>query len=191
MCQILDVTKTKVNTHETIDFLSLDNTLHLNKGPTTLFTVKSSFGYFSWLPDFLWPFRDVVEFFLHQHNGSRSPCHRGQWLHRRPWKAIDYSLRLIKEVVLYSDTFFKAQLWLLVFTKIFIKKWYMYIFMKVFFKINLFMWFSLFQTQQLKSYSWFIFPMFNLNLVQNDLFYQHGASTNYQLRTWMLASSLQ
>ena len=33
----------------------------------------------------------------------------------------------------------------------------MYIFMKVFFKTNLFIWFLHFQTQQLKSYSWFIF----------------------------------
>ena len=60
MCQIFDGTKTKVyevepNTpktvdflrKKTVDFLSLDNTLRLNKGPTNLFTVKSSFGYFS------------------------------------------------------------------------------------------------------------------------------------------------
>jgi hypothetical protein len=52
----------------------------------------------------------------------------------------------------------------------------MYIFMKVLFKTNLFVWFSNFQTQQLKSYSSFIFPMFNSSLVQNDLNYQHGGS---------------
>jgi hypothetical protein len=37
--------------------------------------------------------------------------------------------------------------------------------MKVFFKTNLFIWFLYFQTQQLKSYSLFIFSMFDLNLV--------------------------
>jgi hypothetical protein len=48
----------------------------------------------------------------------------------------------------------------------------MYIFMKIFYKTNLLMLFSHLQTQLLKSYSWFIFLMFNLNLVQNDFFYQ-------------------
>jgi hypothetical protein len=53
----------------------------------------------------------------------------------------------------------------------------MYIFKKVYFKINLFIWFSYFQTQQLKSYSRFIFPIFDQKLVQNDFFYQPGGST--------------
>jgi hypothetical protein len=43
----------------------------------------------------------------------------------------------------------------------------MYVLMKVIFKTNLFIWFSHFQTQRLKNYSWFIFLIFNLNIVQN------------------------
>jgi len=54
----------------------------------------------------------------------------------------------------------------------------MCIFMKVLFKTNLFVWFSHFQTQQLKSSSWFIFPMLDPSLVQNDLNYQYGGSTH-------------
>jgi hypothetical protein len=61
--------------------------------------------------------------------------------------------------------------------KYFIKKWYRYIFIKVFFKTNLFIWFSYFQTQQLKNYSWFIFSIFDSSLVQNDLFYEYRKST--------------
>jgi hypothetical protein len=38
--------------------------------------------------------------------------------------------------------------------------------MKVIFKTNLFIQFSHFQTQRLKSYSWFIFPVFDSNLIQ-------------------------
>jgi hypothetical protein len=34
------------------------------------------------------------------------------------------------------------------------------------FKTNLFIWFSHFQTQRLRSYLWFIFPMFDSNLVK-------------------------
>jgi hypothetical protein len=41
----------------------------------------------------------------------------------------------------------------------------MYILMKVIFKTNLFIWFSHFQTQWIKSYSWFIFSIFDSNLV--------------------------
>jgi hypothetical protein len=52
--------------------------------------------------------------------------------------------------------------------KIFTGKLYMYILMKVIFKTNLFIWFSHFETQRHKSYSWFIFSMFDSNLVQND-----------------------
>jgi hypothetical protein len=37
---------------------------------------------------------------------------------------------------------------------------------------------SHFQTQQLKSYPWFIFPMFDRNLIQNDMFYEYGGTTN-------------
>ena len=49
--------------------------------------------------------------------------------------------------------------------------------MKVFFKTNLFIWFFYFETQQLKSYSWFMFPMFDPNLVQNDILFEYGGST--------------
>jgi hypothetical protein len=38
--------------------------------------------------------------------------------------------------------------------------------MKVIFKTNLFIWFSHFQTQPLKSYSWFMFLMFDWNLIK-------------------------
>ena len=48
--------------------------------------------------------------------------------------------------------------------------------MKVFFKTNLFICFSHFQIQQLKSYSRFIFPMFDPNLIQNDFLYGYGGS---------------
>jgi hypothetical protein len=53
-------------------------------------------------------------------------------------------------------------------------------FMKVFCNTNLFMWFSHFQTQPLKSYSCFIFLTFDSNLVQNDFIYRIGGS-NYQI----------
>jgi len=53
----------------------------------------------------------------------------------------------------------------------------MYTFMKVFFKTNLFVGFLHFQIQHLKSYLWFIFSMFDLNFVQNDLLYGYGDST--------------
>jgi hypothetical protein len=33
--------------------------------------------------------------------------------------------------------------------------------------------------QQLKSYSWFIFSMFDLSLIQNDFLYGYGGSTFY------------
>ena len=49
---------------------------------------------------------------------------------------------LKNKVILDSDTVSKILLWLLVFIKIFIKKWHMYIFMKIFFKTNLFIWLS-------------------------------------------------
>ena len=49
----------------------------------------------------------------------------------------------------------------------------MYIFIKIFFKINLFIWFSYFQTQQLKNY---LCPIFNLNFIQNDFVYRYWGS---------------
>ena len=55
----------------------------------------------------------------------------------------------------------------------------MYIFMKVFFKISLFIWFSYFQIQQIKSYPRFIFLIFDPNLVQNDFLYGYGGSIVY------------
>jgi hypothetical protein len=48
--------------------------------------------------------------------------------------------------------------------------------MKVFFKANLLIWLSHFQTQQLKSYSWFIFPIFDQNFVQNDFIFEYWGS---------------
>jgi len=54
--------------------------------------------------------------------------------------------------------------------------WYMYIFVKVFFKTNLFIWFSHFLIQQLKIFSWFIFLMFDSNFVQNDFLYGYRES---------------
>jgi hypothetical protein len=69
--------------------------------------------------------------------------------------ALDtYSSGSVLEVVLDNDTVTKTQLWLLFFIKIFIEELYICIFfMKVTFKTNLFIWFSNFQTQWLKSYS--------------------------------------
>jgi hypothetical protein len=61
----------------------------------------------------------------------------------------------------------------------------MYTFMKVFCKTNLFMLFSHFQTQQLKSYSWFIFLIFDSNYVQNDLIYQTGG--NILMGAWLVS----
>jgi hypothetical protein len=46
----------------------------------------------------------------------------------------------------------------------------MYTFIKVFCKTNLLMYF--YKTQRLKSYSWFILPMFDPNLIQNEFIYQ-------------------
>jgi hypothetical protein len=47
----------------------------------------------------------------------------------------------------------------------------MYTFMKVFYKTNLLMYFRISKLNDLKvSYSWFIFLMFDSNLVQNDFF---------------------
>jgi hypothetical protein len=62
----------------------------------------------------------------------------------------------------------------------------MYTFIKVFCKTNLLILkkkdksidvFSHFKTQQLKNYSWFIFLLFDWNLIQNDLFYGYEEST--------------
>jgi hypothetical protein len=53
----------------------------------------------------------------------------------------------------------------------------MYIFVKVFFKTNIFIWFLYFQTQQYKSYLWFIFSVFDPSLVQNDFIFKHEGST--------------
>ena len=48
--------------------------------------------------------------------------------------------------------------------------------MKVFFKKNLFIWFLYFETQQLESYSCFIFSIFDPNLVHTDIFFKYGDS---------------
>jgi hypothetical protein len=66
----------------------------------------------------------------------------------------------------------------------------MYTFMKVFHKTNLLLYFSHFQTQRLKSYLWFIFPMFDSNLIQNDFFYQTGGSTVFNLGAGVLLYEL-
>ena len=72
--------------------------------------------------------------------------------------------------------------------------------MKIFFKINLFIWLSRFQTQQLKSYSLFIFLIFDPSLVQNDFIFlawreyavlqfaswdQWSPATNHQEVIWI------
>ena len=44
------------------------------------------------------------------------------------------------------------------------------------FKTSIFIWFLYFETQQLKSYSWFMFPIFDPNLVQNDILFEYGGS---------------
>jgi hypothetical protein len=71
------------------------------------------------------------------------------------------------EVVYDSNTVTKTQLWLLLYK--YLLESYIYIYSyKVILKTNLFISFLHFQTQPLKSYSWFIFLMFDSNLVQND-----------------------
>ena len=49
------------------------------------------------------------------------------------------------------------------------EKWYMYTFMKAFFQDKSIHIIFTFQTQQLESYSWFIFLRFDLNIVLNDI----------------------
>ena len=60
-----------------------------------------------------------------------------------------------------------------------IKVIYFYFYESIF-KTNLFICFLYFETQQFKSYSWFIFPMFDPNFVQNDILFGYGGS-NYRL----------
>jgi hypothetical protein len=93
-----------------------------------------------------------------------------------PWNQQGTSSVPIKQSFWTMTQSLNSNFNLFVFIKIFIKKWYRYIFRKVFFKTNLFIWLSYFQTQQLKSYLWFIFSMFDPNLVQNDLFYGYRGS---------------
>lgn len=105
-------------------------------------------------------------------------------------RLIDTPSIFVKEVVLdndTSDTVCKTQLWLIVSIKIFIKKWYMYTFIKVFFKTNLCIYFLHFQTQQSTTwdYLWFIFPRFDLNVVLNDLLCEYGGS-KLQPNVWCL-----
>jgi len=61
---------------------------------------------------------------------------------------------------------------------------YIYTFIKVFFKTNLFIYFLYFQTQKLESYIWFIFSKFDSNLILNVRFFfvwsEYGASTSSQ-----------
>jgi hypothetical protein len=62
----------------------------------------------------------------------------------------------------------------------------MYDFIKVFLKTNLFIQFSHLQTQQLKSYWWFIFSMFDPNHVLNVSFFRtDGVSVGFFfIKTW-------
>jgi hypothetical protein len=92
------------------------------------------------------------------------------------WQTIRTPSILVKEVVLDNDTVSKAWLWLHFSIKIFIQKWYMYIFMKVYFKTNLFILFSHFQTQQLKVIHDLYSRCLTQTLSKNDFFYQHGGS---------------
>ena len=48
---------------------------------------------------------------------------------------------------------------------------YLYFYESIF-KTNLFIWFLYFETQQLKSYLWFMFPMFNPNLIENNILFE-------------------
>ena len=67
--------------------------------------------------------------------------------------------RLVKEVVLNNDTVAKAWLWLLIFIKIFIEKWYMYIFLWKYF------------SRQIYSRGFHIFKLNNLKVI-HDLYSQ-------------------
>jgi hypothetical protein len=71
--------------------------------------------------------------------------------------------------------------------KIFIVKLYLYILMKVIFKVNLFIWFLHFQTQLLKSYSWFIFPMFWLKPCPKRLHLPNRRE--YAFRWWIFETT--
>jgi len=57
---------------------------------------------------------------------------------------------------------------------------YVYFYQNIFEDKFVHIWFSHFQTQQVKSYSWFIFLMFDPNLVQNDSLYEYRASMWYK-----------
>jgi hypothetical protein len=77
--------------------------------------------------------------------------------------------RLLNEAFFDSDLISKTQLWLPLFIKILLKS-DIWIFYEAFFKTNLVIWFSYFQTQQLKNYSWFIYLTLDSSLVQNYFF---------------------
>jgi hypothetical protein len=59
--------------------------------------------------------------------------------------------------------------------------------MKVIFKTNLFIWFSHFQTQLLKSYSRFIFLMTDSNLVQTIYNKEPEGVLIWQLKSFIFA----
>jgi hypothetical protein len=85
----------------------------------------------------------------------------------------------ILEVVYDSDTITKAQLWLLISIKIFFGKLYICILMKVIFKTNVIIWFSNFQTQRLKSHSWFIFSILTQTLSKRLLIWNQSEYSIY------------
>jgi hypothetical protein len=59
-------------------------------------------------------------------------------------------------------------------------------FIKVFFKMNPFVYFSYCQTQQLEIYSSFIFPRFDSNLVQNvNYFNTEGVNKIENITLWL------
>jgi len=110
-----------------------------------------------------------------QVEGMACPGHLDVWIRHISRVLPPYS----KRKLFWTGTRSPKFNWLLIFVKIFIAKWYIYIYMKIFFKTNLFILFLYFETQQLKSYSWFIFPTFDLNLVQNDFLFKYGGSICY------------
>ena len=73
----------------------------------------------------------------------------------RPQNKYCYTPSMLeKKVILERTRSPKHNLTSYFYKKIFTTEWYIYIFMKLFSKRNLFIWFLYFETQQLKSYSW-------------------------------------
>ena len=85
-----------------------------------------------------------------QVEGMACPGHLDVWIRHISRVLPPYS----KRKLFWTGTRSPKFNWLLIFVKIFIAKWYIYIYMKIFFKTNLFIWYLYFETQQLKNYSY-------------------------------------